>query len=657
MRIEEYSYESLEYAYGIRAKIIATEESSVFMGSMIGILKPLESTRRHAHHEKEVFCIIKGRGIVEGLDQRHTVQAGNVIYLDAIDPHSLVNNGDKDLMFISFWWFSSQGAILNHQKLSEQPSPTPLFIFAPPPTPNGSLHLGHIAGPYLAADIFHRYNKQKKNYTLFITGTDDHQSYVRLKSRQENWLPENIVDHYSQEIKEVWHQYNIKPDIIDSPLHETSYKNFVLNFIKSMLDKDIIKVRKSEQPFCTKCQIFLFEAHIGGYCFYCGERCGGGPCENCGMPHDFLHLCKPFCKYCKQTPQLKKVRELYFPINDYKNNIKKKLENMILPARVRSLIRKLLENDLDAVPVSYYTDWGLPIDFHDCEGGKLCSWIEMVAGYLYHLHFDIKTHCLPDEHVNLVLFFGYDNTYFYTIVMVSFLLAVSPQVDFSISYVYNEFYLLDDIKFSTSRQHAIWAKDIIQDVNADSLRYYLALTRPEHHKTGFKKKEYQSTIFHYLEDELSQWIKDVAACLRQRYNDVCPDGGEFNVEHRDILKHLSYLIESSEYFYTAHSFSPSSIIKGVQLFIEHCKIFTQCRMSLESANYFDRVEHCTSIALELTALKYIAMVTYPIMPDFCRKIYRALSQSEDVFWQKEIQMIPRGTPIINLSDCTFDRRI
>lgn len=649
MHIERYDYSELKNIYGIRGRILTNENDPVFLGSMLGTLAKKESTRKHAHHEREIFCIIDGVGIIENDGEKHVVSSGDIIFLDAGDTHKLSNQNPKKLIFVSFWLFNAEGALLT-SKGNKNPSSKDTLIFAPPPTPNGNLHLGHICGPYLSAEVFHRHQKQKGINSRFITGIDTFQSYVLLKSKEQGIKPQKIASHFAKNICSDFQSYNIVPDYIYDPLNNNNYEIFVNRFAKDLFDKGILQEKEKPYPYCEGCSLYLHEAHIGGYCPYCQKKCGGGPCEECGMPHKYSAMELPFCKYCGTKPILIDRKQVVFVLEPYQEQLKKKLQDIPLPSHLRAFVRELLDSPLDDIPITYETNWGIRSGFTPQENIRLCSWFEMVAAYSYFLSDDKGSFDYNNK--KIVIFFGFDNSYFYLFFLLPLFMIVMGE-DIDIEFVYNEFYLFEKLKFSTSRSHALWAKDMQKKFNVDTLRYYLSLTRPEYSRTEFNLNEYKTTINEDLVKGLFDWITDLNVVVVNRYDCYCPDGGELTIEQQDFIYNLEGLIRDCSKYYTTNIFSPTTVVRKLQLFTKSCHSLWKNRQYVEKKNYFNGLEHCSFIALELTALKYYAMVCYPIMPDFCKSLYKLLGQGEEIEWDDSVKMILKGTKISDLTQCIF----
>lgn len=662
MKIEKLELDKLDVMYGIKSKLLAVPDEAVYMGSMLGVLYPAESTTRHAHHDHEQFIIVKGCGVINSSGQEEIVDVGDVIVFLPGEDHKLHNNSNAELIFVSVWWaFSSgadvaikktQGTLRTHKKR---------LIITPPPTPNGNLHLGHMAGPYIAADILKRYFLQQGEQVLYFTGSDDHQSYVALEARRSSSKPEEVAQKFSDNIIQTLKKFAASPDVFYRPIGNDKYIKYVQNFFMQLEQRNVIQAISKDQPFCVQCDRWLFEAHVGGTCPHCDSPCGGGGCESCGIPNDVSNLINGFCKQCKSAPEPRQTTQMYLALEDYAEQLKERLDNVNLPAHVRELVRGILARPLADIAVTYHSDWGIDAPFEDMAGQKLCSWCEMAPAYLFATQ-DMGTvltvlqdwdSAWTDHETEINLFFGFDNSYFYTIIMPILHLAFDPAIKLPNHFIYNEFYLFEDSKFSTSRGHAVWANEVIEKVPSDVLRYYLATTRPEETRTQFTYSQFIDLVNRDLAHELSSWITDISTRIECDFDNICPDGGEWSIEHERFALYLHDCLEVAERAYNPVHFSPANIAHSLRGLVFEGRKLSSALHFLRSGTKASKLEYRTGIVFELTALKYYALIVMPIMPDFAQRICTALGLASMLSWDNEIRLIPKDTPIKGLSLCVF----
>jgi methionyl-tRNA synthetase len=663
MQLEKTDLANLAIIYGIHGKLLSMPTEAVYTGSMLGVLQPGEKTQYHRHHDNERFIILQGAGEMRGDKEYIAVAAGDIVNLSPSDGHILVNTElEKNLVFVSMWWAEKNGAIIpeikNPLKKSQQ-----YLIIAPPPTPNGDLHLGHLAGPYLAADILHRFLLQQKIPALFITGSDDHQSYVTLKAKQIHNSNEATAEHFSQRIQDVFDKFNIKTDLFYRPLHNRHYIDFVQKYFAKLLQSGSIQAKTVMQPYCEHCQHWLFEAHICGTCPHCHSACGGGGCETCAIPNTCTDMLNSQCKYCNQSPTMRATEHVYLALEKYRKPLQVYLDHLKLPAHIRTVIRKLFAQPLPDIAVTHHSEWGISAAFAGFEQQKICTWSEMAPAYIFAATCSLG--CQPEqvEHLwqeywnnvnnKITLSFGFDNSFYYVVLLPCLLMAFAENTQLPTEIIANEFYLFDQLKFSTSRGHAVWARDIIRSTPRDTLRYYLAATRPEVERTQFNYTSFVDCINLHLVNDLSMWIINLAERVAIDFNNYSPDGGEWNIEHDEFISYLHSFITRYQQTLNSTNFSPTGAIHLVQELVLHAKRLGANSYFLRHSDKKNKLEYQTSIVMELTAVKYFAIASNSIMPDYANKLANALQLPAALSWESEVRLFAKEIEIKNLAQCVF----
>lgn len=681
MRLIKYSASELEHIYGIEGKILQIFNEPVHGGYMIAVLHPKQDTRCHRHHEHEKFVILKGYGLFINSGDEIEVTVGDVIELFPGDDHVLKNNSDRDLIFTSLWWNDASGAditSITSDNCKGLPDLMPNnIIFAPPATPNGELHLGHLAGPYIGADIMRKFLEQNKTKCCYITGSDDNQSYVSLKSynqRQSNKesvkYEHDIASEFSKKMQDVYKHYNLYPDYFYRPASDSGYQSFVKHFITALYNKKWLKEKTIAKPFCNQCNHFLYEATLQGKCSYCSSQYYGLACEECGLVNNDIDVREPKCRYCNEIPVFKECKQLYFLLPKFTEQLKKFWAKSTMPAFLRTLCRNLVDNGLKEIPVSQHCKWGIEVPIPGFENQVIDSWIEMAPAYLYAACNAIYNDTLYTEseiisamdqiwfgQSQVILFFGFDNSFCYTTLLPALLMAYNENIKAPNQFISNYFYQLEDQKFSKSRNHVIWAKTLIdQGIPIDAIRYYLAYSRPETKETSFVLDEFKDLIKQDMLLELGDWMLDLDCIIKYQYEGFCPEAGEWQVEHDQFLLELKQILHHSYLAYQCSYFSPSKIIELLRRLVSVMKKLDQQFATVANYlnNYNNQIEYSTTIVLLLTGLKYYAMICYCIMPDYSCKLANALGMTSNLAWEKQVKLIAKDTPIKRLPHDYFE---
>lgn len=600
-------------------------------------LEPNEVSIRHMHHENEVFLITQGNGLVYGADGKSCdVNKNDIIVFDCFENHYL-KAGDEGIGFISLYW-ADQKEIINSLSKVNQLKSSNLVILSPPPTPNGNLHLGHVSGPYLGADVLRRFTEISGGSSIYLTGSDDHQSYVNLKANQDKKTPNEVAEHYSDEIYKTFIDFGFDPDKYLTPSSNQEFKKFSTFFFKSLVDKGYIFEKETQAPFCDECNNFVSEAFISGYCPVCDSSSDGNACEACGSPNDCHDLIAPVCNVHQKKTKLKGTKKLYFDFNSQRNRLIKYTSSLELSSHLKLLCRNLLSRDLPDICVSHHTKWGTEVPVEGHEDKKIYVWLEMAAFHLYlsssanDLDKVLDQSLFKTKNYEIVQFMGFDNSYFYTLLVPALLLAFDSSLKLPSYYITNEFLNLEDKKFSTSRGHAIWASDVISDYGSDVIRFYLSSIRPETSVTNFTINNLDEFIERFIESKLISIIDYYHSVIISDFGGVIPSSGSWNSKHKLFYKKLSsynsdiYESYSPEYLSIRHSAQQNiALINEIYEFINECKWLS---LNDDLIN-----EYRTSVNLLGQSLYLLSYTLYPLMPSFGCSLRISFKDLPDSIWE------------------------
>ncbi|BBM87263.1 class I tRNA ligase family protein [Candidatus Uabimicrobium amorphum] len=489
MRISSYDPQKLEDAYGILCRAIHSELVDKFMpfGLVFCKVLPSTSTTPHCHHENEAFLIVAGQGQMKIGEELASVHRGDVVFIPAGSTHQLTNTGEGDLDFYSIYWTIA--------KSNENDASLELIIPAPP-TPNGSLHLGHLSGPYLAADVAHRASLMLGRQSLQVMGTDDNQSYVGAKAREKRCRELDIIDEFAPQIFQVIKDFRADVSYFLRPIHNEEYKEFIIQFYADLKKDGLIKLAKRKAVRCVSSNSILYGSAIEGRCPNCGEVTGGNGCENCGYYNDAWDLAEAKSTVGEGEVDYVYVERGYIDLEEHRDFLESFVEKVAMPKVMRCFYRNYLKNKLPCVSVSEPANWGIPAPQE--QGNVIYEWCEMAGGYLYLLQKMQKDNDNLDfSNVKVNLAFGFDNAFFYGLLLP--VLLKNTEVDLQ-AFLTNYFLHLDGEKFSTSRNHAIWGRDMLDKIAPDLLRLHLSLIRSELCSTNYRISHFRC----FLED-LCKW--------------------------------------------------------------------------------------------------------------------------------------------------------
>lgn len=360
-------------------------------------------------------------------------------------------------------------------------------IIAPPPTPNGDLHLGHLSGPYLGADIYARCLRQVGARASYVISTDDHQSYVDTTAQRLGTTALPLIAQSREEIATSLAAYSI--ELARFGKIGPAYVEFVREFFQTLVERSKLDVRTVPVLYDKANERYAVEAFVSGICAHCLAPCAGGICEACGHPNNCTDLIAADLK----SFEVRHEPRLVLDMARYQTEIAARLQSMSThrPWLAR-LAATLLERELQPFVLSYRTERGIDLGFAGLPGQKLNVWGEMYPGHLYFLSEAAGGLSADDGYVQ---FLGFDNSYFYVFVHVALSIA-ARETGYAwptpTAFVTNQFYNLDNAKFSTSKGHLVWARDLAAAFNSDLIRLYLALHGPEYQEANFSRDAFEA---------------------------------------------------------------------------------------------------------------------------------------------------------------------
>ncbi len=383
-------------------------------------------------------------------------------------------------------------------------------IIAPPPTPNGDLHVGHLSGPYLAADIYRRHLAQQGVQADLVLSTDDHQSYVDTTAVRLGLARERLVTRSRDEITATLATYAIGIDELSAI--DEGYHRFVRGFFARLLAQGLIEVRPTSVLYDRATSSHPVEAFVSGTCPTCFAPSAGGICEACGHPN----ACVDLLDLDEQRYETRVEPRLVLDLERFRPQIEDTLTQMAHRPSLARLVGDLLAAPLAPFTLSYDSPCGIDAGFAGLPDQRINVWGEMYPGHIYFLE-RVGGPVGPDD--SYVQFLGYDNSYFYAFVHVALHAAARCAGDewpAPRALLTNQFFNLGLEKFSTSKGHVVWARDLARRCNPDLVRLHLALHGPEYQEASFVPSSFDAEV-----DGLARRInRTVSACNGAPHGEV-----------------------------------------------------------------------------------------------------------------------------------------
>jgi methionyl-tRNA synthetase len=374
-------------------------------------------------------------------------------------------------------------------------APSFTVITVPPPTPNGPLHLGHLSGPYVAADVAARAVRASGLPVLTVGGLDAHQNYVRVKAATQGRPAEVVLDQYEGLVREGLRAARISYDLFADPRADREYRDAVTRLLGALLASRTIAMTDVTMFCCEACGSTLHHAYVSGHCPGCQAGSAGGTCESCGAFTTAANLAEPRCARCGGSPVPFQTRVPLLRLEAYRAELAETWSRAVIPARVRAVLGRYLATGLPDVPLAYPTDWGIP---SGTAGQRIDVWAEMGLGMLAGIAGWLDPGARTPESYRSAWrrvgacwhFLGIDNAFYYAVLFPALLAAAGLEPGWLSGLVVNDFYRLDGLKFSTSRNHAIWAHEILAEEDPAVVRMFMLWDRPDRYESGFTRPAY-----------------------------------------------------------------------------------------------------------------------------------------------------------------------
>jgi len=507
------------------------------------------------------------------------------------------------------------------------------------PYANGPLHIGHIAGAYLPADIYVRYLRLKDKDVAFICGSDEHGVPITLRARKEGVSPQKIVDKYHEINKKAFKDLGIEFDIYhrtSDPLHHKTASDF---FLKLHEQGEFIE-KEEEQYYDPREQQFLADRYIVGTCPKCNyENAYGDQCEQCGTSLSPKELINPVSALSGNKPELKKTRHWYLPLDRYQEEW---LEHWIdshqddWKANVYGQCKSWLNQKLQPRAVTRDLEWGVPVPIEGTEGKVLYVWFDAPIGYISATKAWAEEHgkdwekYWKDKDTSLIHFIGKDNIVFHCLIFPSMLNAHGEYI-LPENVPANEFLNLEGDKLSTSRNWAVWVNEFVEDFpdKIDVLRYTLAANFPEQKDNDFTWKDFQTRNNNELVAVMGNFVNRALVLTKKYFNRKVPESPELTDYDRDILTKAASIKEDLEDRIENFKFR-----EAVKIAMDMGRLGNKYLADTEPWSLYEkdpeRVQTILNVSLQITAS--LSIIIEPFMPYTAEKL-RDLLNINKLNWE------------------------
>lgn len=526
--------------------------------------------------------------------------------------------------------------------------PSRYLVTAALPYANGPLHIGHLAGCYIPADIYVRYLRVKKKDVKFVGGSDEHGVPITIRAMQEGKTPQQVVDHYHEIIKSTFQDMGISFDIYSRTSNATHHKT-ASDFFLNLYEKGLFEEKETEQYFDEEKQIFLADRYITGTCPVCGNtNAYGDQCEKCGSSLSPDQLINPKSVLSDAVPIKKKTKHWYFPLQQYEDFLKKWIleDHKEWKSNVYGQCKSWLDKGLQSRAMTRDSNWGIKVPLPDADGKVLYVWFDAPIGYISATK-ELTTNwqdywCKPDT--KLVHFIGKDNIVFHCIIFPAMLKAHG---DFVLpdNVPANEFLNIESQKVSTSRNWAVWVDEFLKDFpgQQDVLRYVLCANAPETKDNDFTWKDFQERNNSELVAILGNFVNRTFVLMHKLCGGKVPPlhGDVATPEDQQMVTAFSETKAKVETYMEQFKFREAlyeviDLARKGNKYMQDKEPWIWARRVDENGNIEEtaqkHIDMCIHVCLQLCA--NLAIFLYPFMPFTSKKMLHMMKVVERMlFWE------------------------
>ncbi len=500
------------------------------------------------------------------------------------------------------------------------------------PYANGKLHVGHVAGAYLPADIFVRFLRLQGEDVIYICGTDEHGTPISISADREGISPQEVVTRYHNSIKAAFDGIGIEFDNFSGTARKPHHE-LASDFFIQLYENGHIKPKSTLQFYCDHDKRYLPDRYVEGICPRCGtEGARGDQCDKCGQIYDTTTLKEPRCKICGNKPEIRETKHWFLQLDDFREQLKAWISTKdYWKENVRNFMLGLLEQGLIERSITRDLSWGVPVPLTEAESKVLYVWFDAPIGYISSTIEWAERIGYPerwkdywqDKDTQLIHFIGKDNIIFHALIWPAMLMGQKTGYCLPHDIPANEFMNLEGDKISTSRNWAIWVDEFIQDFDGEYLRYYIAANAPEKQDSDFSFKDFQARINGELNNTLGNLANRVFAFAVKNF------AGEIvktslDSDSKGVLANADSLLKEIEAGYRDYQ-----VKKNTRLIIDIARLGNR---------YFDErkpwsmikdnpqaVQETLYVCANLLAKLSIAML--PILPKHMQKLRNMLAQT------------------------------
>ncbi|MFF8597269.1 class I tRNA ligase family protein [Streptomyces sp. NPDC015220] len=491
---------------------------------------------------------------------------------------------------------------------------TPLWITATPPASDGELHIGHLAGPYVAADVLSRHLRADGQPVLFTTGIADHADSVAVRALRGGRKPEEVADGYRAAITADWLRAGVEFDRVVQPRRDRGYHRRLQELFLDLYAQDVIAARTRLLPHCASCDRWLYGAHVTGTCAHCGARGDGGLCHACARPNDG-ELIDPVCALCGSPARPRRCRRLFLLLEPLREQLADHWRSAGLPPRLAVLCESLIEDGLPDIAVGHPGEWGVPVPVDGFPGHRVDACFEAAAMHLIGYGGDEP---LPERTVH---FCGFGHSFCHAVLLPAILVARGLKLPqrFHVTEAYGI-----DVEDARDPQGkpAVWALDLLTEFGSDTLRRHVLEARPLGRTVDFRREELHRTR-DLLDGTWNSWLSRLFTAVREDCAGRVPEAEPGGEGWEALRRRLHRAAEDVREAYEPEAFDPRRAVAVLDEVV-------RCTTDFGYVNVFERRRpsgsgrHLQPIMAQLAVAAALAAWAWPVMPEGAGRLAGAL---------------------------------
>ncbi len=503
------------------------------------------------------------------------------------------------------------------------------------PYANGPLHLGHIAGCFLPADIFARYQRTKGNEVLMVSGSDQHGTPITVRADKEGISPEEIAGRYHESFLECWEKLGISYDLYTCTTTE-NHMEVVHDMFHKLLEKGFLFKDKMKLPYCSKCIRFLPDRYVEGKCPHCEfDNARGDQCDNCGKTLNPEDLIGPKCKLCGEEPEIRETEHYFLKLSAFNDDLMKWLETKEhFKPNVFQFTKQYLTEGLKDRAITRDIKWGVSIPVEGWEDKRIYVWFEAVMGYLSASKEWAEKIGEPDKWKEFWLndeaksyyFIGKDNIPFHTIIWPAILMGYGD-LNLPFDVPSNEYLTLEGRQFSTSRNWAVWGPDYLERYDPDPLRYLLSINMPETNDADFSWSEFYRRNNNELVATYGNLVHRTLSFIGKHYEQKLPHKGVLSHEDNELLvlakKTVGDMRDALDWCKFREALRAAmSLAHEANKYLEYTSPWKMIKTDRERAG--------TSLWVAVQLINTLKTVLYPYLPFSSTKLHDILGFEDNI---------------------------